>query len=880
LWLSFDLPRLMPIVPRLAFSAGFRSRLLQKRSRRTLSSLSQDLPEQVQAVVIGGGVVGASALYHLAKGGWRDVILLERKVLTAGSSWHAAGGFHAIASDPNISRMQAYTINLYKELEAMTQQSCGVHLTGGVNIASTPARMEYLRNEAAKHRVMGIDSQLLTPDEVHSLCPIISTEGLLGGLYDANEGHLDCSGVVHAYAKAAKMLGAKVQEGVKVTGLVPTVRGSSAGWEVQTEKGAIFAEHVVNAGGLWAREVGEMAGVNVPILPLQHHYLITDTVPELEGHKRELPMVIDLDGNTYMRQERSGCLLGIYEAKSTAPWAAEGTPWDYGENQLLQPELERIGEYLHNAFQRYPALEQVGIRSIVNGPFTFAPDGNPNVGPVQGKPGYWDANGVMAGFAQAGGVGLVLSDWMIKGEVMGDFFAMDRARFGAFAGRQYVLQKAQENYARRFQINYPNEELPVARSLKTTPIFTELRERRHAVFGVTFGHEYPLFFAESPDTAFETPNFRRCPNAFQYIGAECHAARNTVGLLETSTFAKYQVDGPDAASWLDTVLACELPAVGKAKLAPMLSPSGRLRGDLTVIRVERDQFFLVGSGFLQDFHCRHFAALLDANRRVSVRNVTEEQLGFAIFGPNSRTLLQRLVSNSEDVSHDQFRFLSSRKMEVGMVPALVTRISVTGELGFEITAPVAYHERLFHALDSAGVDLGLRNIGARALNSLRIEKGFGAWGREFSEDYTPSESGLARFVAGNKTSEFQGKQAFVESSSAKPPRKLALMRLALPSTSSGTTAADATGWEPIWCADRCVGFITSGAYGHNVSASLALGYIESAVLDDAQQTTSLEVSILGERCGLEVLTGPLVDPSGARMRGPTEGTIPFASMSA
>jgi len=756
----------------------------------------------------------------------------------------------------------------------MTGQSCGVHCTGGLSVAATPARMEYLRNEAAKHRVMGIESKLICSEEILELCPIINTNGLLGGLYDENEGHVDCSGVVHAYAKAAKLLGASWHEGVKVTGLLQRAGPGDLNWEVQTEQGTILSEHVVNAAGLWAREVGAMAGVHVPILPMQHHYLITEAIPELTGVSRELPMVLDLDGNTYMRQERKGCLLGVYEASTTEPWAADGTPWDYGENQLLDPDLDRISEYLQNAFERYPALQQAGIASVVNGPFTFCPDGNPNIGPVQGKPGYWDANGVMAGFAQAGGVGLVLSNWIVKREAEGDFFAMDSSRFGAFAGRQYVFGKAQENYSRRFKITYPNEELPVGRGLKTTPIYSELRSNRHAVFGANFGQEYALFFADSPDKAYETPGFRRCPNTFSHVAAECLAARTSVGILETNTFSKYEVTGAGSAAWLDNILACSLPKVGRAKLAPMLSASGRLRGDLTVLRLGAEEFLLMGSGLLQKYHQRHFAEHSPLGGSVCIRNVTEEQLGFSVFGPKSRELLQRLVSQGEDVTHQGFGFLQARRMEVGHVPSLVTRISVTGELGYEISVPAAYHWRLFQSLEAAGSDLGLRLVGARALNSLRLEKAFGAWGREFSEDYTPSESGLDRFVSGGKSSDFVGKQAFAESSQSPPKRQLKALKLQ-PLSGSDVADADPSGWEPIWVGGRCAGFVTSGAYGHCVGESLALGYLETAILPEVEAGSAVEISVLGHRVRAEMLPGSIVDPQGKRMRDATVGTVPF-----
>ena len=805
------------------------------------------MKSHVRVAVIGGGVVGCSVLYHLAKLGWSDVVLIERKELTAGSTWHAAGGFHAINSDPTVATLQAYTIGLYQEIEAASGQSCGLHLTGGVNIASTPARWEYLKAEWAKHRVMGLESELVTPAEVRELCPIVDTTGLLGGLYDKNEGHLDTAGVTHAYAKVARANGAEIYRQNQVVDLVPQADGS---WDVVTEQGTIRAEHVVNAAGLWAREVGTMAGVELPTLPMEHHYLITEDIPEIAAHDGEITHCIDLDGEMYLRQEHNGVLLGIYEPNST-PWAVGGTPWDYGDTELLPPDLDRISDALMKGFRRFPSVEASGIKRVVNGPFTFTPDGNPLVGPVRGLRNYWCACGVMAGFSQGGGVGLALAEWMIEGESSQDIVAMDVARFGPYANRRYTIDKVNEFYQRRFSIVYPNEEWPAGRPSKTTPIYDRLKAE-NAVFGASYGLEHALWFAPKGSEPVETPTFRRS-NAFDPVGEECRATRTAVGMIENGTFSKYEVTGPGAVAWLDTLLACKLPKVGRMGLAPMLSPKGRLRGDLTLMRLAEDAFMIFGSGYLQAWHMRWFEDNLP-DGGVTVRNVTDDLLGFAVAGPQSRALMERVTG--EALPNEAMRFMSWRHCEVGLAPALLARLSVTGELGYEIYAPANHQLGIYDTLMAAGRDLGLRLIGSRALNSLRLEKSFGIWSREFTPDYTAAMSGLDRFIDFTKPA-FVGRDAALADREKDPARRLVTLAIE-------ADDADVSGWEPIWKGDRLVGFITSGGYGYTVGKSLAMGYVDTAALGDGPD---FAVHVVGEKRPATYLPEAPYDPAGARMRG-------------
>ena len=840
-------------------------------------------------IVIGGGVVGTSVLYHLAKLGVTDACLLERKVLTAGSTWHAAGGFHALNGDAQVSALQRYTIALYEEIEAVSGQACGVQMTGGVNIATTPERYEYLRYEHQKHRTMGIESELLSPEECCERIPILNPDGLLGGLYDENEGHLDCSGVTWAYAKSAqKVGGAVVHQHTKVEALNPDGNG---GWEVETDAhGTLTCDHVVNAGGLWAREVGAMAGVHLPLLPMAHHYLITEPCDGVRGPQfgasNQIPIGVDLDGESYLRQERGGILIGVYE-KDCLPWSADATPWDYGENELLQPDLDRISPQLEKAYHRYPALAEAGVRTVVCGAFTFAPDGNPLVGPVEGTglaaPGrdvrnFWSACAVMAGFAQGGGVGLTLAEWLVHGQPVSypDVFAMDVARYGPWASKAYTLAKSQENYTRRFQIAYPNEELPAARGVKRSPVHaTFAAAPYHAVHGVGYGLEYAKFFGGDGrggggGPATETPSLRRDPASFDRVAEECASVRNEVGMIEMGTYAKYDVAGPGAAAYLDRLLACRLPTRdGRMAMAPMLDARGRLAGDLTVARLARDRFLLVGSGGLQGFHTRWFEqqrrALTDTGddaSAVTISNVTDALGGFAVAGPRSRELLARLVGPGEDVSNDAsgLRFMDVRaSLDVGPVPATVARVSVTGELGYEVYCAASQHAALFDALTEAGDDLGLRNIGTYALNSLRLEKSYGVWGAEYTPEYTPKMAGLGRFVAEGKAADFVGKDVCAD---AQGDHRLVTLKV------DGDAAnADCWGFEPVWCDGEYAGYTTSGGYGHAVGSSIAMAYLKGDALAKVTfgDAATLEVSVVGERVPALLCEEPLYDPEGKRL---------------
>jgi len=799
-----------------------------------------------QAVVIGGGVVGTSVLYHLAKFGWTDVLLIERKVLTAGSSWHAAGGIHALNADPNIASLQAYTIDLLTEIEKESGQSIGLHMTGGITLAGTPDRWEWLQSAYRTFQSIGIeDCRLITPHEAKDLCPIMSTEGILGGMWADREGYVDTTGTVHAYAGAAKKRGAQIVENNRVLELNQTADG----WEVVTEKGTIQTEHVVNAAGLWAKQVGRMAGIELPLSPLNHHYLISDTIPELEKLDFEVPMTVDLEGFTYMRQDQKGILLGIYEIDHEH-WNVDGAPWDYGF-ELQQQDPDRIEKELILGFERYPALQEVGVKTWVNGAFTFSPDGNPLVGPVRGKPGYWCACAVMAGFLQGGGVGKSLAEWMIHGEPETDVFGMDVARYGDYAqNKRFIKETTGQFYSRRFVMTYPNEQLPAGRPLKMAPAYADMTAAG-CRWGVSYGLETPLYFAPSEDFV-ETPTLKRS-NAFEIVAAECRNVRENVGLLDISGFSRFAVAGADAEAWLDHVLASKLPAPGRARLAPMLSAEGKLKGDLTVFNWGDGTWWIMGSYYLRDWHLRWFHDHMAGFADVIVSDISDATVGFSLSGPNSRKVLEKLT----DQDMTALPFMGCGTFDIGLYRCKVGRLSVAGELGYEIHCASSEHAGLRKELLAAGQDLGIGEYGFNALLSLRLEKSFGIWSAEFTQAYTAAQTGMDRWIAWDK-SDFVGKTAAItERDGNGPAQKVVTLQV-------DADGADASGFEPVWKNDNRVGFVTSGGYGHTTGKSLAMAMVDA---DLADVGTDLSVHIVGVARAAKVIAPSPYDPEGTAMRG-------------
>ena len=804
---------------------------------------AKQLPTHAKVVVIGGGVVGCSILFHLAKFGWKDVVLLERDELTSGSSWHAAGGIHTISSDPNISRLQSYTINLYKEIEELSGQSVGLHQTGGFYAASTKGWYDYLKGERSKARYMGLDQEFISPRELAERHPLIDPDHYHAVLWDAQDGHLDPSGTTYAFAKAAKVHGAQYFTHCGATEMSQRVDGS---WDITTSKGKINAEQVVNCGGLWAREVGHMVGIHLPVQPMEHHYLITEPMDVVANFGQQLPHGIDFEANIYCRQEGKGMLLGTYEAQAT-PWKVSGTPWDFG-HELLPSDLDRVADRLEKAFERLPAMADAGIKDVINGPFTFGPDGNPLIGPVPGMKNYWVAVGVMAGFCQGGGVGLTLAEWMIDGEPSIDVWAMDVARFGEFASPDWGTVKSSENYERRFVMTFPNETLPKGRKQKTTALYDRLIAKG-AVMDQGFGLENVQWFADSPEDAHEIPTFER-NRSHEYVARETKAVREAVAGIEIANFAKHEFKGEGIREYLNHILAGYIPKQGRLALTPMLTPKGKLAGDLTVACLSENHFMLFGSGAVQEAHRRWFEK--DLPKGISYANVSDDWHGIALSGPKSRELLARITR--VDVSADAFKFRDLRLTFVGGVPVILNRINFTGELGYEIYCKPQYLIRLADAIEEAGTDLGYRWYGARALLSMRLEKGWGVWTMEYRPDFNAIESGMDAFINWNK--EFVGKEATLAAREAGPQQRLVTMTI-------DVDGIDVSHDEAILTDGKAVGYVSSGGYAHHVQRSMAMGYVTA---ECSKPGTKLQIEILGKLYEAEVLDEPLYDPNGAKMR--------------
>ncbi len=808
------------------------------------------MKSSARVVVIGGGVVGCSVLYHLTKAGWTDVVLVERDILTSGSTWHAAGGFHTLNGDPNVAKLQGYTIALYDELEKISGQACGLHRSGGLFLADTKERMDWLKMAHARARYLNLETELLTLAEAKKLNPLFEEKNFYGAMLDAADGNLDPEGTTHAYAKSARIGGAEIYQGTRVQELK---QRRDLSWDVITDKGNIHAEHVVNCGGLWAREVGRMVGLELPVLAMEHMYLVTEDVPEVIAFNKEfgkeVSHIIDFKSEIYMRQERNGLVLGTYE-QDCRPWQPKQTPWEFGR-ELLQPDLDRISPNLELGYKHFPVLAKAGIKKVINGPFTFTPDGNPLVGPVQGVRNFWCACGVMAGFSQGGGVGLALSQWMVNGDPGFDVWGMDVARFGEWATRAYTNEKVRENYSKRFSIRFPNEELPAARPQQTTPLYDMLLAQG-AVMGDSWAMETPLWYAPKGVEPKDIVSWHRS-NDFPHVKAEVLGTRKGVGVTEIANFAKYRFTGSGAEVFLSRMMTNKMPKTGRIILTPMLNPNGKLIGDFTIAKASEDDFYMWGSSQAQKYHMRWFEVHQPTDGSVTIERIDMNMTGLSIAGPKSRDVLQAMTDT--DVSNAAFKFMDHCKMDVGNVPAIVNRVTYTGDLGYEIWVRPEYQRKLYDAIMKAGKPHGIVHFGIRALLSMRLEKNFPTWYRELRPIYGGFEAGMDRFIDLTKNDFIGREAAAAEKASGGKLRRVSMI--------VDATDADVLGDEPIWHRGKVVGWVTSGGYAHFVDKSLAQGYVPKELVDAGD----FEIEIIGEMRKARVITEPLFDPEGKRMRG-------------
>lgn len=806
------------------------------------------MENNAKVVVIGGGVVGCSVLYHLAKRGWKDVVLLERQELTAGSSWHAAGNLFTLTAPGNAALLQKYTIDLYPELQEESEQDCGLHYNGELLVAKDQEETKTLSIAHAFGKRYGIESEFISPERAKELAPALNTDGLTAILHEKTAGYCDPASVTHAFAKAARKYGAAIH---RHTTVLETNQREDRKWEVVTDKGTIVADFVVNAAGLWGREVAALAGIKLPLMPVEHHYLITEEIPELAGVEHNHALLSYADANLYARPEGKGLLIGVYESKCVH-WSEAGTPLDFG-HELLPDDLSRMEKEIEQAVELIPSLADAGIKSVINGPMIFSPDLGPLIGPYPGKPGYFCANGVMTGFNQGGGIGKVLAEWIIDGEPSLDVSFWDVARYGDYAGTQFSKQMTKYWYENRSSRVYPYQTFQAARPMKISPIYDRLKDAG-AVFGETCGWEDAYWYAKTDAERTETYSYER-PAWYAAVKRESQAVRETAGLFELTSYGKYRFSGKGAVGFLDRILANKVPEkTGKSALCPMLSYQGNVIGDFTVTRLSAECCLIIGSGSMEKIHERWFQEQLP-DHGVAYENLTNRYAGLHVAGPNARKIMSAMVPGTIFDSTG-FPFLSGRQMEIGPCPeALVIRVSYTGECGYEIYMPMEYQRAVFETIMEVGSPHGLTLAGGHALMSLRLEKGFAGWGMELTSDYFPHETALSRFVRFSKEN-FIGREAALAAKNAGPRESYVQFVV-------DAKGADAYGGEPVYKDDALVGYTSSGGYGFCADTSLALGYLYPDAID---QDAVYQIDIAGQLCTARLLKAPLVDPDGSRMR--------------
>ncbi len=799
-------------------------------------------------MVIGGGVAGASVLYHLTRLGWSDVVLVEKDELTSGSTWHAAGLCTQFNPSYNLMNLLRYSIDLYASLEAETGQAVDLHRCGSVRLACTPERLDEYRHRKGIADTLGIPFEIVPPDRVLELFPLLDPQGLVGAAYLPTDGYVDPSGVTQALVKGAQARGAEVLRHTPVT----AIERSEGAWIVDTSEGPIRAEIVVNAAGQWAREVGRMVGVELPILPLEHHYLITEALPELAALDVELPVLRDVDASYYVREEAGALLVGPFERK-TKSWATDGIPEDF-HSQLLPSDLDRLETVLGAAAQRVPVFAGAGIRSVVNGPDGYTPDGRCLMGPVPGLPNFF----VLAGFSIfgivfSGGAGRYAAEWIAEGQASDKMWELDLRRFDrSQSSASYVEARAFDVYGHEYAIHYPEQERPAGRPFKTSPLYGRLQEKG-AVYGARFGWERPLWFA-THGSARDESSFRR-GNWHEAVGEECRAVRSQVGVLDQTSFAKYEVSGRGAEALLDRLCANRLPAAtGRVALTQMCTPRGGVECDVTVTRLAEDRFYVVSAAATERHDYDWIQRHLPEDGSVCLENLTSRYGVLTLAGPRAREVLQALTRS--DCSKEAFRFFRARELELAMAPVRALRVSYVGELGYELHHPIEFQRALYDSVIEAGAPFGIVDWGYRALDSMRLEKAYRLWGVDLSADWTPLEAGLERFVDFGK-GEFIGRDALLRQRDRGIERSLACLVV-------DATDADPHGYEPIWAASEIVGYVAAGGYGHVVCESIALAYLPVA---HANPGTALEVQILGDRRRARVVETPLYDPKNERLLG-------------
>ena len=803
------------------------------------------MEDQARIVIVGGGIMGAGLLYHLAEEGCSDVLLIEKGELTSGSTWHAAGQCPNLVGNYNLAKIHEYSISLYERLEELTGQAVGWHGCGSVRFALNERDLDwfrYLRGIAAE---VGYHMEIIDVAQIARLNPFVSTEGVLAGAWTRNDGHADPFGLTQAMARGAREMGAKIVRRNRVTGINARPGGE---WEVVTEQGTVIAETVVNAAGCFARQVAQMVGADLPIFNVQHHYLVSGPVPEFAERSVEIPVTRDPWASSYLRQEQESGLIGIYEGDGiTEAWQPGGLPSWESDSELFTDDLERLMPWLGRAMERMPIFEPAGIRRIVNGAISHSPDGLPLLGPVAGLRNFWLCCGTSFGIAQGAGSGKYLAQWILHGDSEINMTGFDPRRFGAFADEAYMRARGRQDYGMTYATVMPGEELPAARQCRTSPLYDKL-SAQGCVFAETFGWERPKWF--SPDGREEQYSFRH-NNVFELVREECLAVRERVGLLDLSGFAKYDVTGPDAATMLDRLCANRLPKRGRIALTHLLSEAGRIGAEATITRLDDEAFYVLSAAGAELRDVDHLQQGVSPGEQVRIANVTDQRGVLVLAGPHARDVLARVT----DVPLDSgaFPWLSGREIDVAGMPVRALRVNYVGELGWELHPAMEHMEALYDLLTEAGAEFGIRNFGLYAVNSMRLEKAYRSWGVELTNEVTMIDAAMERFIKFDK-GDFNGREATLQ----QRDRTLQLIYFSL-----DPGDADIQGGEPIYAGERCVGVTTSGGFGHYVGQSLGFGYVPPSL---AEPGTALTVDVQGQRRQVTLRTEPVHDPTNLRLR--------------
>jgi dimethylglycine dehydrogenase len=811
------------------------------------------MKNKAKVVVIGGGVVGVSALYHLAKKGWgEDVVLLEKGELTSGSTWHAAGLLPLFNMSYSVGQVHKYSVNLYRQLEEETGQPVGFAQVGNLRLAMNDDRMDEYHQYAATARTIGIDVRFLTPEEIASLWPLCNTEGLVGGIFHPEDGYIQPADLTQALAKGARARGATIYRNTAVLNIE---QATSGGWVVETEKGSITCDHVISATGNYARKTGAMVGLDIPVIPVEHQYIVTEAHPALQQRKKEgLPemgVLRESDGSWYLREENNGFILGPYE--KGAPACYVDGPDPRAEYELFQEDIERLEPHIEAAMNRVPAFGEVGIKKVYNGAIAYTPDGNPIIGPAWDLDNFWLNEGHSFGITAAGGAGWQLAEWIVEGEPTIDMLGVEPRRFGDYATKKYLVEKNEEAYSHVFIIHYPDEERPGARPLRTAPCY-ERMEARGAVFGQKFGWERPNFFATDGMPQEDDWSFRRS-RWFEAVRREVANTTENVGLLDMTAFAKCRVSGPSAEAFLDSFVANSLPQkVGGLSLAHALNTRGGVHSEFTIRREPGDSFYLVSAGALQRLDHDYLKKHMPRDGSVQFTQLTGAFGVLVLAGPKARVLLERVTD--ADLSNEAFRWLTAQDIVVGMAPVNAMRVNFVGELGWELHHPIEYQNHIFDALFAAGEDLGLRPFGIRAMDSMRLEKSYRMVGTELSIEYSAYESAMDRFVKPDK-GDFLGRDALLAWQESGMSNRLVTLEV------HDIDDADALGNNALLKDGELVGRATGGGYGFRIGKSLALGMVKPEL---AKPGSQLEIEILGRSHAATVIPDSPFDPKNERLR--------------